>query len=64
MATHATIELEVSWVRVEPDGSECVCCGDICYLWMWTLIVTASKFVNINDTEIVLCDSCHQLVDK
>ena len=65
MATeNVTIDVNIYWDRDEPDGSECICCGDRCYLSMWRLVVSAVKFVSRTKTEHILCEACHNALMK
>lgn len=35
------VQLEVRWVDVEPDGGECIECGERCYLGQRELVAKA-----------------------
>ena len=57
-AKSVVIDASMCWEEDEPDGSECIACGDNCYLDMWVLIICCENFAIIK-TEHVLCGSCH-----
>lgn len=56
----AVIRVTIFWDRDEPDGSECICCGDKCYLTMWRAFVSSRKIAERMPLDLVLCESCHQ----
>ncbi len=41
MMASVAVTLAVYWVDVEPDGSECVVCGDRCYIGQRELVAAA-----------------------
>lgn len=55
-----TIVVTSYFDREDPDGSECVACGDKCYLKMWRLFYSIEKSGRLLRHKTVLCDSCHQ----
>ena len=57
-----TIRINLYWDRVQPDGSACVLCGDVCHLRMWRLFVTTETPASVTATDNCACDSCHQVL--
>lgn len=55
--------IEVGWEQVEPDGSPCEVCGDLCLLAM------VKPYYKLNDSsrkhfdEYPLCLACHEFVN-
>jgi hypothetical protein len=53
------ITLECSWRRVEPDGQQCLACGDIA--WMAPLeLFMGVKGAEKKPTGCFVCSSCQQ----
>lgn len=57
MASETTIHVAFEWVRQDPDGSNCECCKDQCFLYMW--VATAVVNGDMQPTDFALCGSCY-----
>ena len=53
-----TITITIDWIDADPDGSECVGCGDKCFLKMSRLVTKAGSSVIGEMLSVVLCGSC------
>ena len=54
-----TFKLSHRWIKEDPDGQECVVCGDTCYLFPpRRLKVTVHPIGSSFEMDGVICNSC------
>jgi hypothetical protein len=54
------VSCRLYWDRDEPDASECLMCGDKCYLTMWRAIMVVGSNTKPWRSCLAMCDPCHQ----
>jgi len=65
MAGELFVSVRVEWISVDPDGSLCECCGDMCMLSMFRLSISVGSNGDIgSDCDVVLCRSCHDAITE
>lgn len=60
MASLAVIHLETSWVAIDPDGSLCCGCGDVCFLYQWQFTLFMDGVATAGNWN--LCASCYEVL--
>lgn len=64
---NVSIIVELIWLKEQTDLSKCIHCGETIYGKTFRLFVfpKAGKLSLVGSkTNIILCESCHNLVDK
>lgn len=63
MADSLVVEIRTKVEQADPDGRQCVVCGDSCYLSMWEIAVYVDS--KRQDGIVgVLCSSCRDILDS